>query len=490
MKLNYIYTLVVSLLFWGGSLAQDPYFVIANSNIPVSATSINSMDVETADVDEDGDLDIVIAGEYQRNLLFFNDGEGVFSEDPGRLFPEKNVVDGFPGEDSEDIAFADFDQDDDLDVIFVSEDTQFHELLVNDGNGGFTFITYEFPASAGNAVAVLDLNGDDYPDIIVGNTGQNQVYINNQDLTFTMDAGRWPVNSEGTQDLKLIDLDADGDLDVVEGIDLGTNNILINTNGFFTEDNDRLPDTGLTLETRKITLGDVNGDTHPDIFLSTVNFTGSASLQNRLYINDGNGFFSDATQTNLPAYVANTLDALFFDYDLDGDQDLITSDFQNPSGSYHSFENDGNGIFTETTSQVFEPFSMTRGISLHTADFNDDTYGDVYFGNFQETDDILFFSEETLSITDLKTASDSTIVPNPVDKNFTIGCPNLSPRVRYSLSLFDVKGQQLETRSISFQSSGRSSIIGVRDLADGNYFYRVASPKGEVVCRGKFLVKR
>ena len=87
-------------------------------------------------------------------------------------------------------------------------------------------------------------------------------------------------------------------MDIIEGIDGGSNNALINSGGFFSEENNRLPDTGLMLETRKISLGDVNNDTHPDIFVSTVNFNTAGDLQNRLYLNDGSGFFTDATATN------------------------------------------------------------------------------------------------------------------------------------------------------------------------------------------------
>ena len=146
---------IVFLLFcMAPSAYGQTYFYPDHAAYPVNATNLNSMDVEAADVDGDGDLDLVIAAEYQRNLLFFNDGTGQFSEDPSRLFPEKNTGDGFMGEDSEDIAFADFDQDGDLDVLFVSEDTVYHELLVNDGTGSFTFIVYEFPSSTANAVAV------------------------------------------------------------------------------------------------------------------------------------------------------------------------------------------------------------------------------------------------------------------------------------------------------------------------------------------------
>ena len=181
-----IFILIVGLLFCLVTLsAQEATFLFSNQNLPISATGINSMDVESADVDNDGDLDVIIAGEASRNLLFFNDGQGVFTQDFSRLFPKKNPMSAFAGEDSEDIALADFDQDGDLDVLFVSEDTEFHELLINDGSGDFTHIPYNFESSKGNAVAVLDLNGDSFPDIIIGNTGQNEVYINNQNLTFT-----------------------------------------------------------------------------------------------------------------------------------------------------------------------------------------------------------------------------------------------------------------------------------------------------------------
>jgi len=484
-----VYSLIFIFGFFGNSLAQGPYFVHSNSTFPVSVTGINSMDVETADVDNDGDLDMVIAGEYQRNLLFFNDGTGNFSEDPARLFPEKNLVDGFPGEDSEDIVFADFDQDNDLDILFVSEDTDFHELLVNDGTGLFTFITYEFPTSVGNAVAVLDLNADTYPDVIVGNNGQNEVYINNQDLTFTAENNRWPVNTEGTQDLKLIDLDDDGDMDIVEGIDLGSNNILINTNGFFTEENNRLPNTGLTIETRKITLGDANDDGFDDIYVSTVNFTGSADMQNRLYLNDGNGFFSDATATHLPTSAQQTLDAFFMDYDQDDDLDIVTVDFMNPSGTnYHAFENDGTGVYSENTT-VLPTFGLQRGISIHSADFNADTYNDLYFGNFQETDDLLLFDPAALSSEVFDLSVDFITYPNPTDGIVIISSVYPVDESGLSLQLHDVRGRLVQ--EINYIGNLVQPLRITLDLSafeTGTYLYSLYDGKA-LVTQGKIVKK-
>ena len=468
IKIAALLLLLVSCNLFG----QEPYFVPNNANIPEAATGISSMDIESLDVDGDGDLDLIIAGEYSRNLLLFNDGNGVFTEDPNRLFPEKNTSDGFSGEDSEDIAFADFNQDGNIDILFVSEDTIYHELLINDGNGNFSFIAYDFPSSNGNGVAIIDLNNDDYPDIIIGNTGQNHVYINNQDLTFTPDNSRWPTNTEGTQDLKLIDLDNDGDLDIVEGIDQGANNILINTDGFFEEENNRLPNTGLTLETRKITLGDANGDTYPDIFVSTVNFIGNAHLQSRLYLNDGNGFFTDATATNLPIYLQHTLDALFIDYDFDNDLDLITTDLQNPGLNYHSFENDGNGVFTETTNTVFESFAYNQGVGLHSADFDNDGYPDLYFSNYQETDDILFFSEAALSLVEnsLKTSLD--IYPNPTSGKVQI---EISKEVHVeSMELYNVLG----VRIMNFENF--QTELDLKEFSSGFYILKIISDSGTV----------
>ena len=67
----------------------------------------------------------------------------------------------------------------------------------------------------------------------------NQVYLNNQDLTFSEAPARWPVNVEGTQDLKLVDLDGDGDMDIIKDR-FGDEQCDQYTNGFFTENN-RLP---------------------------------------------------------------------------------------------------------------------------------------------------------------------------------------------------------------------------------------------------------
>ncbi|MEL6865225.1 MAG: VCBS repeat-containing protein, partial [Bacteroidota bacterium] len=193
-----------------------------NTTLPTNLVSGATMDVESADLDGDGDLEVILALEFGANIILFNE-DGNLAQDPTRLLPEWNPNDGIPGEDSEDIGIADFDEDGDLDLLFVSEDSPAHELLLNDGNGLFSFAPYQFPGSTANGIAILDIDGKQGMDVIIGNNGQNRLFLNNGDATFTEAANRWPVNSNQTQDLKVVDLDLDGDLDIVEGIELGGN---------------------------------------------------------------------------------------------------------------------------------------------------------------------------------------------------------------------------------------------------------------------------
>lgn len=102
------------------------------------------MDVESVDLDGDGDLDFVLVGEVLENLIFFNDGSGYFIFDLEWMLLEYDILDNFFGEDSEDIGIIDFDGDGDLDLFFVFEDMFNYELFFNDGNGKFIFVNYIF----------------------------------------------------------------------------------------------------------------------------------------------------------------------------------------------------------------------------------------------------------------------------------------------------------------------------------------------------------
>ena len=411
-----VFLALVPGLTWG------QYFQDATNQLPLIFTAGSTMDVESADLDNDGDLDLVLAMEVSENLVFFNDGTGQFEIDPDRLLPETNAADQWTGEDSEDVVIADFDGDDDLDLFFVSEDTQFHELLENDGNGSFTLINFVFPTSVANALAIEDLNGDDLPDIIIGNNGQNQVYINQGNMSFWDETPqRFPANFDQTQDLKLADIDGDGDLDLIEAIELGGNNIYTQENGVFTLANERLPNFGATLETRKILVFDANGDEAPDLYYCNVGWVPGASLPNRLLINDGSGFFEDVSSTHLPTQTGFTLDAVALDIDGDDDLDLVTTNLGQPGMTLRAYRNDGLGVFTSATLDFFPNFLYSEGIALHLFDANGDEYPDIYFGNHSNTDKLALYLPTALSTEEKKTVGESIkLLGNPVSQELVV----------------------------------------------------------------------
>jgi hypothetical protein len=163
----------------GASFAQELYFEDKTENLPTDLMgSTNTTDIEVADLNGDTYPDIVVAGEVAENYILFNDGTGNFFIDDERRLPDLNPNDPYPGEDSEDVSIVDINGDTFPDLIFVSEDTCYHEVYLNDGTGKFTLTNWIFPTSVANALAVFDINGDKNPDILIGNKGQNTLWIN------------------------------------------------------------------------------------------------------------------------------------------------------------------------------------------------------------------------------------------------------------------------------------------------------------------------
>ena len=347
----------------------------ASGNLPT--VSWPAMDAEAADLDGDGDLDLILANEFAANVLLLNNGQAVFTLATSRFAQISN--------DSEDIGIADFDNDGDLDVTFFSEDNAVHELYANHGNATFRNVSSLLPASVSNAVVVADLTNDGYADLVVGNAGQDFILVNSGTGTFNdaqlqrsfvnQTAQRLPSDLSVTQDVELADIDKDGDLDMVRGNEDANQLLINNGTGVFTDETaQRLP-LSANMETRKVTFADVDRDGDPDLYFSNVVFIQGKNPQDQLYLNDGAGFFSDVTSSHLPAMAVMTMDAKFVDSDLDGDLDLITAEINQ---QVRFFRNDGTGRFTLATAEVMPPLPSGPNIGIEIADLNADGRLDIY----------------------------------------------------------------------------------------------------------------
>jgi hypothetical protein len=350
-----------------------------------------TMDVAVADFDKDRDLDIFLAMEFQPNVLLINDGKGNFRDESDDRLPDQM-------NDSEDIAVADFDKDGDLDIIVASEDDLklnlnpvVHQYYENTGKGKFIFSKHKLPNSEANAIAAADLNGDKYEDLVLGNAGQDFILINDKGGGFLDETKtRFPNLTETTQDVKLVDVDGDNDLDVFLGSE-DENKLLLNDGkGFFTDVTSTQLPARLNPETRKVEFGDVDKDGDLDAFLSNVAWKPNKDAQDRLYINNGKGFFIDETAQRLPVLKELTLDGIFTDLDGDKDLDLLTINFSQKKSTAKTYVNNGTGKF-ELVENYFAPNLAGAGIAVLAADLNKDGKNDYYYG-FRGQKDRLFLS--------------------------------------------------------------------------------------------------
>ncbi len=372
--------------------AETLYGDVTGTHLPSGLLNGLSMDAGVADLDADGDLDIVIANEFRPNILLLNDGTGHFSDGSSRLPPTNR--------DSEDVGIADFDGDGDLDIVVVSEDDRVNELYFNDGAGRFSDEGARLPVEGTtNGVVVGDLNGDGFPDILFANNGQDAVIVNDGTGNFVDEtAERLPRSGDVTQDLELGDVDGDGDLDLVVANE-GANALYINDGAgrFRDESATRIPRRDGGEETREADFGDVDGDGDLDLlFANVAAFVAGADPRNRLLINDGAGFFTDETSSRLPSASVSSFDGDLVDVDGDGDLDIVTanSDVDLSVGRiadsrYRAYLNNGSGVFSDASDEVFGAGATGTGLDLEFADFDGDGQPDFYLASRGTADRLL-----------------------------------------------------------------------------------------------------
>lgn len=365
---------------------------VSGTHLPQGVLDGLSMDAGVADLDADGDLDIVVANEHRPNILLVNDGTGRFTDGSQRLPRTEH--------DSEDVGIADFDGDGDLDIVIVTEDDRTNELYLNDGAGTFADASDRIPVEGTtNGLVVGDLDGDGAPDLLLANNGQDFLLLNDGSGHFRdATAERLPASEDVTQDMELGDVDGDGDLDLIVANE-GPNKLYLNDGaGHFSDaSEERIPLRSTPEETREADFGDVDADGDLDIlFANVAAFVEGADPRNRLLINDGDGFFSDETEARLPGDPDSSFDGDFRDVDGDGDLDILTgnSDVDLAQGRiapslWRAFLNDGTGHFTEATGAVFGEGVDGTGLDLEWGDFNGDGLEDVFLASRGTADRLL-----------------------------------------------------------------------------------------------------
>ena len=187
----------------------------------------------------------------------------------------------------------------------------------------------------------------------------------------------------------------------------GNNKLYLNKGNLEFEDiTDKAGVKGISDWCTGSTMADVNSDGFLDIYVSTVSNKYGLTGHNELYINNGNGIFTEKSEQYGLKTSCFTTQSAFFDYDRDGDLDCyILNQSHHPHANIidttnrHNYDtlsgdrlyrNDlkSTGKFTDVSKQAgIYQSNLGYGLGLAVADINNDGWDDIYIGNdFHEND--------------------------------------------------------------------------------------------------------
>ncbi len=318
----------------------------------------------------------------------------------------------------------------------------------------------------------VDLDEDGDLDLITGeDQGTFLYYQNNGNNTFILQTGvNNPLNGIDSGDFaspSLIDLDEDGDLDLVTGGTDGTikyyrNDLSAGFTQLLGADN---PFDGIDVGSHSTpTLVDLDNDNDLDLI------SGNSSGTFPLYLNNGNNVFTEQPGASSPLF---GLDAgiysspVLIDIDNDGDLDFVSG---NSSGTFPLYLNDGSNIFTEQPGALSPLFGLDAGTFSQPVfvDLDNDSDMDLVSGNnigtFRYYNNDGSLSTESFSLND----SPFSIYPNPAITTLHI---EAQPALKQSI-IYNLQRQKI------IQSS--SNTIDVSELSNGLYLIKVEDENGNI----------
>lgn len=360
---------------------------------PLTTDRASTGGISFTDFDGDGDADLFVTNGYdvsspdpapQANRLYEN-SQGLYE---ARTIDGLSDLNGF----SSGSAWADYDNDGDLDTFIANQRDQANAMLLQETteDGANRFVSHAADILTSDkgwsySVAAADADNDGFVDIYVSNGG-----LSHQGVNFLY------RNIEGSQMLRVLntdpvtsahasggaswsDYDGDGDQDLVvanrptaemDGFKLS---LFRNDGGLkFT----RMDENALPVDATfpmSVAWGDVDNDGDQDLYAGSL-----YGMANSLYENMGDGTFEIRDGGRATSDGSSTYAVAFGDLDNDADLDLVVANW---GGTSEIYLNDGAGYFDQTLSAVFDR-SITYAGSMAMGDYDSDGDLDILIGNW------------------------------------------------------------------------------------------------------------
>jgi gliding motility-associated-like protein len=363
-----LFTLFLSIVFWRSSSGQTLSFVNAPGSPDACGT--NPRGIQTADLNHDGILDLVVGYAYNSQMeIWLGVGNGSFVAAPGS--PITASVSGPIS-----IAIGDFNGDTHPDLVVANYNGGGTSIYLGAGNGSFTQASGS-PLPAGGFsyyVITADFNADGKLDLaeVDESTDDAYIYLGNGNGTFTSAPSSPFLTNFGPICVVSSDFNGDSkaDLAILSSVNNDVSILLGNGNGTFTA----APGGPITVGSfpRIEALSDFNGDGKMDIAVTNLN-----SNTVNILLGSGTGLFSNAAGSpfTVGAYPYSVNPA---DFNGDGKMDIAVSSGVN--SDVEVYYGSGNGSFTLAPGAPFATGNDTQSMIL--GDYNGDGAMDIATANY------------------------------------------------------------------------------------------------------------
>ncbi len=433
-----------------------------------------------ADLDNDGDFDLLIGRDLSTFVYFRNNGT---AQSPVWI----SASSLFSGVESEhywkDPTFSDIDRDGDLDLIYGTDTGPLY-VYINSGTVSSPQFTYNANyfyvirlAESSSTVSFADFDNDGDQDLLSGNWLGKMEYFENQG-----DAGTPHFKRIGTQPTNLstgsiystpafADVDGDGDYDIVSGALNGNIIYFVNNNGVFNINSSLF--SGINVGGfSSPALADMDDDGDLDLLVGAEN-----AGETKFYLNDNGNFVLENTYFAGVSFPSRIRPALA-DIDADGDYDLVLG---KSFGDIQYYENTGKPerpAWTQAT-EIFDGIEVKQNAHPGFADLDGDTKLDMVIGEY---DGNFTFYKNLFAVTSVKNnylaISDFELFenyPNPFNPGTNLRFI-LKEAAFVKLEVFDITGSKIAELVQTQLEAGTHEVYfdaGKYGLSSGTYIFRI-----------------
>ena len=371
------------------------------------------------DLDSDGHQDMYFTGGIDMDKLYRNNGDGTFTD-----ITEEAGLEITESRRTMSVSTGDIDNDGDRDIVVGTSKNYRPFIFRNNGDLTFTDITESAgiaDSSINMTITMLDINLDGLLDIYVGNyvrtfnqelvdtvsqevigfdlfCYENDLYINNGDLTFTEMAADYGVDHEGCA---LAAISTDINLDDIPDIYIANDfgewiipNIYFENSYPANHFEELSAEKALNTEMygMGIAAGDYDRDGLLDYYVTNIGANSLLSRQSSADVFDDvaaeTGVLNDFEDTTLTV----SWGTVFFDYDHDGFEDLFVCNGFIPAASFLDtteddpnklYNNNGDGTFSDVSDQEgMADTRISRGVAV--GDIDNDGDLDLVYSNVKQ----------------------------------------------------------------------------------------------------------